>query len=68
MQIPVFYKSVLTQSIYLQALPLKRGESKNVKLFFTVVDDGGAPLTSPVDNQLIQAQKRVRTIYNTCII
>ncbi|XP_042583298.1 fatty-acid amide hydrolase 2-B [Cyprinus carpio] len=27
--------------------------------FFTVVNDGGSPLTSPVDNQLIQAQKRV---------
>ncbi|XP_043100043.1 fatty-acid amide hydrolase 2-B isoform X1 [Puntigrus tetrazona] len=27
--------------------------------FFTVVDDGGSPLTSPVDNQLVQAQKRV---------
>ncbi|KAI2662782.1 Fatty-acid amide hydrolase 2-B [Labeo rohita] len=27
--------------------------------FFTVVDDGGSPLTSPLDNQLIQAQKRV---------
>uniref|UniRef100_A0A8C1IV43 Fatty acid amide hydrolase 2b n=1 Tax=Cyprinus carpio TaxID=7962 RepID=A0A8C1IV43_CYPCA len=48
--------------IYLQALPLKRGESKNVKFCFTVVDDGGAPLTSPVDNQLIQAQKRLDCI------
>uniref|UniRef100_A0A8C1E4M7 Fatty acid amide hydrolase 2b n=1 Tax=Cyprinus carpio carpio TaxID=630221 RepID=A0A8C1E4M7_CYPCA len=38
------------------------GESKNVKFFFTVVDDGGAPLTSPVDNQLIQAQKRLDCI------
>uniref|UniRef100_A0A9J7XYL4 Fatty acid amide hydrolase 2b n=1 Tax=Cyprinus carpio carpio TaxID=630221 RepID=A0A9J7XYL4_CYPCA len=42
--------------------PLQRSESKNVKFFFTVVDDGGAPLTSPVDNQLIQAQKRLDCI------
>ncbi|XP_048039872.1 fatty-acid amide hydrolase 2-B [Megalobrama amblycephala] len=37
--------------------------SKEVDLkklrFFTVVDDGGSPLTSPVDKQLIEAQKRV---------
>lgn len=36
--------------------------------FFTVVNDGGSPLTSPVDNQLIQAQKRVRRTHNACII
>jgi len=33
---------------------------KNLR-FFTVVDDGGSPLTSPVDKQLVEAQKRVRS-------
>ncbi|KAI4884988.1 hypothetical protein NFI96_020256 [Prochilodus magdalenae] len=27
--------------------------------FFTVVDDGGSPLTSPVDKQLVEAQRKV---------
>lgn len=27
--------------------------------FFTIVDDGGSPLTSPVDRQLVEVQKRV---------
>uniref|UniRef100_A0A8B9HQ41 Fatty acid amide hydrolase 2b n=1 Tax=Astyanax mexicanus TaxID=7994 RepID=A0A8B9HQ41_ASTMX len=28
--------------------------------FFTVVDDSGSPLTSPVDKQLVEAQRKVR--------
>lgn len=40
-------------------LSLSEGVDLKKLRFFTVVDDGGSPLTSPVDNQLIQAQKRV---------
>lgn len=28
--------------------------------FFTVVDDGGSPWTSPVDKQLVEAQRKAR--------
>lgn len=46
--------------MYLHRLSLSSEVDLKKLRFFTVVDDGGSPWTSPVDKQLVEAQRKVR--------
>lgn len=45
--------------MYLHRLSLSSEVDLKKLRFFTIVDDGGSPWTSPVDKQLIEAQIKV---------